>query len=147
MKILIDTEIWSFGFKRPVRDMFKSDDDYEVHLELHRKANRFLSEKLKKDIIFMSHHQLAEIWHVLTMRGKKISKETVYRIIQNIMKSKNIMLMDVTVGDIQESLFLSKDSGAHIWDFLVVIPCKDEIETIYTMDEHFKNKQFENCRD
>lgn len=141
-RILIDTEIWSFGFKKPVRDMFESDDDYNAHFELHKKANLFLSEKLKNNIIFMSYHQLAEIWHVLTMRGKKIPEETAYSIIRDIMKSKNIILKNVTIEDIKQSLFLSKESGIHVWDFLVAIPCRDEIEVIYTMDKHFKDKSF-----
>ena len=77
MNVFVDTEIWSFAQKMPVKEKFRNKLEYERFLKVHMKAKSFLKKVLRKEIIYMSLHQVAEIFHVLSFRGFKLPMDFV----------------------------------------------------------------------
>ena len=51
MRILIDTEIWSFAYKKPEPNFYDEKHDFEMQYNHHKKANLFLKEKIKGSIV------------------------------------------------------------------------------------------------
>jgi hypothetical protein len=43
---------------------------------------------------------------------------------------------------VKEAYMLSIRSNIHIYDYLVVLPFKGEVEEIYSSDQHFQNPDF-----
>jgi len=41
LRAFVDTELWSFAKKRPVRHRFKSDEEFNLAMEIHRRAVEF----------------------------------------------------------------------------------------------------------
>ncbi len=46
MKIFIDTQLWIYAFKRPQKEKFTSNEEYEDSLQMHEKAIKFIHEAL-----------------------------------------------------------------------------------------------------
>jgi len=143
MNIFVDTEIWSFAQKMPVKGKFKNKSEYEKFLNIHVKAKSFLKKALNEDIIYMSLHQMAEIFHVLAFRGLKLPLNFVVEYVNALLFSERVVKVPVTTSHIQEAFKLSNNSGIHIWDFLCIIPIKDYLDRIYTVDKHFLHETFQ----
>ena len=142
MRILIDTEIWAYVYKKPKKDWFDSEKEYEKQMSLHERAGEVVKDKLMNDVIFMSHQEIAEIWHVLTMRGRGISGDVAYDIIKALLDTSTVIQVGITKSDVTRAIELSKETKIHIWDFLVVLPC-EQLDRIYTMDKHSRHKAFQ----
>jgi len=141
LNVFIDTEIWAFAYKEPKRELFASDEDFKKAVRYHATARSFLEEKLTKDRIYMSTHQLAEIYHVLSYRGIKLPKQTAKTIINSIIRSDRVVIVDVKRAHFNEALERSVRSCIHIWDFLCIIPVKDKVDVAYSMDKHFLHRE------
>jgi predicted nucleic acid-binding protein len=139
-RIFIDTEIWSFGLKKP------EENDSEEMKNRFTIAHNFLMERIKNDEIFISTHQIAEIFHVLSFRGKKLPIEFSSSFIEKLTQMSNISIIPITKNHIKQAFSLCNDSGIHIWDFLCIIPITNNIEIIYTCDKHMKSKIFQNFK-
>jgi len=142
MDIMIDTEIWSLSVKKPLRDKFSSKEGYDKAIEIHDKARMLVKNALSNDTIYMSAHQIAEIFHVLAYRGTKLPLQFAKKYIKSLIDAKEIVKIEVTWTDFLESIRLSSMSGIHIWDFLCLIPIKKYIEVMYTLDKHFTHEVF-----
>jgi predicted nucleic acid-binding protein len=133
MRILIDTRIWGLALKSP----YYTDADSVKELSVQAKA--FVSEHLQNDILCISSQLLAEIFHVLTERGRKIPKSKAEELVRDIAQESEAIYRNPDKLIFQEAIELSRKTCIHIWDFLIVLPFKGEVERIYTMDPHFKS--------
>mgnify|MGYP000103037508 CR=1 FL=1 len=142
MSVFVDTEIWCIAQKEPAREKFKSEEEYEEQLMLHLKAKKFLEDTLRNKMVYMTYHQVAEIYHVLGFRGTKLPLDFVNKYIKAILESERIIKIPIEQEHISLAVRLSAESGIHIWDFLCIIPIIDYIEIAYTVDSHFRHKVF-----
>lgn len=56
VNVFVDTEIWSFAQKTPVREKFEDELEYKKFSKAHIKAKKFLKRILVEEIIYMSLH-------------------------------------------------------------------------------------------
>ena len=136
-KAFVDTEIWVLAKKKPVREKFKSRSDYERALKIHEGCRSFFEKDFENLRIYMTLHQVAEIFHVLAFRGHRISLNEAFAIVDSIMKDDSIVKVPVLSEHVIESLIASKETGIHVWDFLCFVPLKNYVEIIYSLDRHF----------
>jgi predicted nucleic acid-binding protein len=136
VRAYIDTELWAFALKKA-----KEGDDTAI-VSRFEKANAFLKKSFSRDQIYISSHQLHEIFHVLSFRGRKLPIQFTVEYIENLMKLENVTIVENSTLHFQSAMNLCRTSGIHIWDFLCVLPVVERIEQIYTCDSHFKNKAF-----
>jgi len=142
MTIFIDTEIWIFAQKIPDRSNFQDTSEYDNDLDLHQKSSEFLKQKIIESEISMTNHQLCEIFHALAFRGKKASKTIASKYCNQLLSSKFMHWYQVFDKHVKEAVELSMKSGIHIWDYICVLPLYNDVEILYSCDEHFKHKSF-----
>jgi len=135
---MVDTEIWSIAKKRPVKELFSSEEEFKRAMEMHSRAREFFSDEFPGLRVYLSQHQLAEIFHVLAFRGLRIPLEEAHHIVMGIVEDASIVKVPVSVEDIREAVKESMETGIHIWDFLCFLPVKGLIDRIYSADSHFK---------
>ena len=142
MNIFVDTEIWAFAQKIPDKARFETERDFKEAMKLHKEASPFLEAKIGTEMVFMTTHQLAELFHVLAFRGLKLPKDFAESYIKALTTSTSVRLRTVTPFHIERSIEMSRRSGIHIWDFICIIPLIEDIERIYTCDQHFLDPAF-----
>jgi len=143
LAIFIDTELWIFAQKVPDPAKFGNKNTYNRALQLHKLSNDFIIEKISQSEISMTYHQLSEIYHVLGFRGMRLPKEFVYTYCFQLLRSKFIHWHNITPEHIKQAINLSNKSRIHIWDYLCVLPLYEEVDTLFTCDEHFKHSTFQ----
>ncbi|MEW6686816.1 MAG: hypothetical protein AB1393_11520 [Candidatus Edwardsbacteria bacterium] len=136
MKILIDTRIISLALKHPF--LTPLDPEYELSV----RASGFVRKIVENHSLLVSSQLGAEIYHVLTMRGKRLPKEKAKELMEDLLSQNFVSYREITKRILQKAIKLSTATGIHIWDFLVVVPFEGEAQKIYTMDPHFLNKEF-----
>ena len=139
---MIDTQIWIYSKKKPIRTKFESETDYLKTMELHQKAEKFLKSFTGEVIIYFSIQQIGELFHTLAFRGVKIPVNEANEFINILINSDNIIVIPYSTDDLIKAMILSARSKIHIWDYLCVIPLINHISKIYTVDSHFKDKTF-----
>ena len=72
MFIFIDTQIWVFAQKKPIKSNFSNIDEYKEAIKIHHKSHNLIIEQIRKNQIAMTFHQLSEIYHAFAFRGQKI---------------------------------------------------------------------------
>ena len=144
MNIFIDTQIWAYAFKRPSQQFFRNKEEYERAFSIHQKANEFLQKALTEDTIYITTHQLAEIFHVLAYRGSRVNTIRAYDILESIIKSMRTVIVEISRKHYREAMRLSSLSGIHVWDFLCVLPIRKNIDIAYTNDKHFLHPTLKN---
>ncbi len=144
MNIFIDTQLWVYAFKKPQKEGFIDDEEYREALRIHDKATRFLQDALLNHVVYITTHQLAEMYHALAFRGVKMDSREAFNIIDKIMKSSKTVIVEVKKKHYREALRLSSISGIHIWDYLCILPLKDSIDIAYTNDKHFLHPTIKN---
>lgn len=137
MNVFIDTQLWVYALKKPQRDWFTSNEEYEKAVQIHGKAVKFIHNTLLNHIVYTTTHQLAEIFHSLAFRGVKMNTRQALDIIEKMVKSTRTVVVEVKKRHYREALRLSSLSGIHVWDYLCVIPLKELIDVAYTNDKHF----------
>lgn len=138
MKAIVDTELWSLAKKKPIREKFGSKEEFEKALNFHLKARDFFLNEFPKINVYMSLHQLAEIFHVLTFRGHRIPVDEASAIVLGIIEDPRIAKISVSSKHIHEAIKESARTGIHIWDFLCFVPVRDFVDTVCTTDKHFE---------
>jgi len=141
---MIDTQIWIYSKKIPKKELYDSENDFENALELHNKAVEFFSNLPEKTIIFFSIHQLGELYHALSFRGRKIPHEKTKKFLDQLFNSKNVKIIPYTENDLKKGMELSSITKIHVWDFLCVLPLVNSISILYSNDIHFNDKIFRN---
>ncbi|MGC9104094.1 MAG: PIN domain-containing protein [Candidatus Methanodesulfokora sp.] len=136
--VMIDTEIWSIAKKRPLPNNFSSKEDYLEALNAHEAARKFFLETLPSLKVYISAHQLAEIYHVLAFRGARLSREQAASIVLAILEDDDIVKVPVTQRHVEEAVKESKESGIHVWDYICFLPVKDYVDAIFSCDLHFR---------
>lgn len=134
---MVDTEIWSIAKKEPRRENFVSREEYARFLEMHKKAQGFFVNVFPELKLYMSIHQLAEIFHVLAFRGARIPRSQAEDIVKAIIEDSDIVKVPVTLDHVEEAVKGSAESNIHIWDYLCFIPVKDYVDAVFTCDSHF----------
>jgi len=131
--LLVDTNIWHFGYIVPTKDIWNS---------IHRIASSFLSEVITDSsvTIFVTIFQVAEIMEVLRKHAfPVIQREEVYK----GFKTEKFRVIDVKSTDVDVCFKKSLASGIHIYDYLVAIPLKGLINEIFSADDHFQHEDFQ----
>ncbi len=134
---MIDTEIWILAKKKPVRNKFSSEEDFQRFMEVHRKALRFFQSVVPELRIYMSLHQVAEIFHVLAFRGSRIPVSEAEDIVRAIMLDGDVIKVPVSEDHLVKAISESSETGIHLWDFLCFLPVSEYVDVVYSADEHF----------
>ncbi|MBU1261766.1 PIN domain-containing protein [bacterium] len=131
--IAIDTNLWLYSYIEP------TDEESE---KLHGHAKKFLVPILKDPeiTICLSSYQLGEILEVL--RRMSTSQEIRDHLLQDFL-SEGFFIKGLTVENVTLSYKKSRISNIHIYDYLVAIPLKGIITKIYSADDHFQHKDFQ----
>lgn len=131
-RIIIDTNIFKYAFVVP------KDQEY---LDIHQKANRFFIRMTQdREVrVLITSYQAAEIQEVFRKVGAdKSTREMVFR----LLNSGKFVRKDLTWEYMEKSFQLSLSSGIHIYDYLVVTPFENDVDEIYSADEHFQHQDF-----
>ncbi|MFX0101260.1 MAG: hypothetical protein ACFFCS_16930 [Candidatus Hodarchaeota archaeon] len=139
-KIYIDSEIWSYALKKP------KDGSSNAIIERYTKAKTFLLERITNDEIFLSLHQLHELFHILSFRGNKLPPDFTKKYLENLTKMETVTIVNNSLTHFKKAMERSILSGIHIWDFLCVIPLVNSIEIIYSCDKHFDSDEFKSFK-
>lgn len=115
------------------------DEDF---LEIHRSASSFIENVLKDDsiIIATTHYHIAEIMNLL--RKGNLDNKLREKIFQGFKTPKfkvgklNMKILDLCFKK-------NLNSGIHIYDYLVALPLKGIITEIFSADDHFHHKDFQ----
>ncbi len=137
-KAMIDTEVWSMAKKRPLPENFSTKEDYLKALRAHEAARKFFLETFPDLKVYISTHQLAEIFHVLAFRGARLPREEAASIVLAILEDGGIVKVPLLHRHVEEAVKESAASGVHVWDYLCFLPVKDFVDTVYSCDLHFK---------
>ena len=143
MTIFIDTEIWIFAQKIPDRLNFQDKSEYQNALNLHQKSSEFLKQKIIESEISMTTHQICEIFHALAYRGKKLPKTTAFEYCNQLLSSRFMHWYQGLNKHVKEAIEISVKSGIHIWDYICVLPLYNDVDILYSCDEHFKHESFQ----
>lgn len=136
-RVFIDTEIWSFALKKPRKN---APEDEKKRFIL---AHHFLTERITNDEIVLTTHQVAEIFHVLSFRGKKLPTTFTRSYIEHLLLLPNVSVIPISKSHLEKAMALSQDAGIHVWDFLCVVPLVKQIEIIYSCDKHMQSELFQ----
>lgn len=143
--VFIDTQLWVYSKKKPARAHFPDQERYDKALKAHEEALMFFKGLLEKPVvIYTTTHQICELYHALSFRGYRIPAIKSSEFIEKLTESDNVNVFDISWPDFVEALNRSKKSQIHIWDYLCVVPIKDDIKIAYTNDQHFKDETFNN---
>ncbi len=132
MKAFVDTELWSSAKKKPVRSKFRSEEEFNLALEVHRRATEFFRDVFPSLKVYISFHQLVEIFHVLAFRGLRVPLREVLAIVEHIMEDGSIVKVPITAEVVREALRESSETRIHVWDFLCFLPVRNFVDTIYS---------------
>lgn len=138
MRVMIDTQIWVIAKKKPSPNRFPSQREYEEALRAHEHAREFLLEEHAKARIYMSAHQLAEIYHALAFRGFRVPLTEARAFIEGVATDPNIYIVPVTPEHYRSAVDESARTDIHVWDYLCLLPVLDYVETVYSTDPHFQ---------
>ncbi len=143
MAIYIDTELWIFAQKIPDPSKFEDKSEFDKAFTFHEQASEFLRQKIKESAIYMTNHQLCEIFHALAFRGMKLPRDFVSKYCNQLLTSQFMHWYQVLESHIKQAIVCSVKSGIHIWDYVCVLPLYKDVEIIYSCDEHFKHETFQ----
>ena len=92
-------------------------------------------------VIVLSTYQVAETLEILRKVGlAPEDRQAVY----DLFFSDRCRVVPCSVEVTQQAFTLSKESGIHIWDYLVALPLRGLVQVIYTADRHFEHEHFQN---
>lgn len=143
-QIFIDTQLWIYSKKKPILKNFQDQTSFNNALKSHTEAKKFFNEIRKKQCpIYLSSHQISELYHALSFRGFKIPRNESIAFIKNLKINKKINIIEINWKHIVSALQQSNRSAIHIWDYLCVLPLESKIDVCYTNDKHFQDKTFQ----
>ena len=137
MNVFIDTQIWVYAFKKPSKERIGDDTLYHRARGMHERARKLVYESLLENTVYITTHQLAEIFHALAFRGVRMDARKALDIIEKLARSSKTVIVDVRRKHYREALRQSSMTGIHVWDYLCIIPLKGLIDIAYSNDKHF----------
>jgi len=138
LNVMIDTQLWVLAKKKPSPSRFPSRDDYERALRAHELAREFFAREYPRSRIYMSIHQIAEIFHALAFRGQRVPVEEARMLLEEIAADPKVVKVPLTLEHYREAASESSRTGIHIWDYLCFLPVKDYVDVVYSTDPHFR---------
>lgn len=131
--LLIDTNIWHFGYVTPKQEKWNS---------IHQLASSFLLDVIADPsvTIFVTTFQVAEIMEVL--RKHNFPAEQRKQIYKGF-KTEKFRIIETTSTDLDVCFEKSLASGIHIYDYLVAIPLEGIVTEIFSADDHFQHEDFQ----
>ncbi len=142
MLVFIDTQIWVFAQKKPIKSSFSTTNEYEENMKIHELSHNFITEQIETNQIAITFHQISEIYHALAFRGKKIPVKFVEKYCLNLMNADFCTFYPLKKKHFQDAISKSKESRIHIWDYLCILPLQSDIEIAYSCDKHFQSHDF-----
>ena len=76
-----------------MRKGFESKRNTRDALKIHDKARAFLYEAFTKHTLYITTHQLAELYHALVFRGIRMNAREALAIIEKIMSSTRTLVV------------------------------------------------------
>ncbi|RLF03035.1 MAG: hypothetical protein DRK00_09265 [Thermoprotei archaeon] len=104
---------------------------------MHERAREFFKSTFPRLRVYMSTHQLAEIYYVLAFRRARIPRGEAESIVRAIIEDGSIIKVPLTLERVEEVIQTSAESGVHVWDYLCFLPVKDYVNTVFTCDRRF----------
>lgn len=138
MNVMIDTQLWVLAKKKPSPSRFPSRDEYKRVLRAHELAREFFAKEYPRSRIYMSIHQMAEIFHALAFRGQRVPVEEARMLLEEIAADPKVVKVPLTLEHYREAASESSRTGIHIWDYLCLLPVKDYVDVVYSTDPHFR---------
>jgi predicted nucleic acid-binding protein len=142
MNIFIDTQIWIYAIKSPSIENVKDPEKYAKMEQYHKISEEFLTTRIVKDLIYMTNHQLCEIYHGLAYRGNKTNQKYAKEYCNALIEAKFIKMFNISNTDVRIAMEMSQKSNIHLWDFLCIIPFYQKLDVIYSSDLHFTEQIF-----
>lgn len=139
---MIDTQLWVYRKKIPVKNKYQNSLDFQNAMKLHQNAVKFFKNLPNDTLIYLTLHQIGELFHAFAFRGLRTPINQTRQFIHDLMNSKSARVLPISDKDLREAIDLSAKSNIHLWDYLCVIPLKSYISTIYTTDIHFRDESF-----
>ena len=130
--VLVDTNIWLHGLTRP-RD--------PAYTDLHRAAEAFLDAVLRDPAtrVAVSAYHIAEILEILRKSGLAEAERAKLAV---KFKTGKFLIREITSDIVFECLDRSSRSGIHVYDYLVALPLRGQIDRIFSGDDHFLHPDF-----
>jgi predicted nucleic acid-binding protein len=129
--VAIDTQLWEYACVSPRLPGGEA---------LCQQARDFV-DTLVADLSFeiaMTTYQLAEVAEVLRKVGA--DRQTRERVTDLLVA--RCRCVPVNLDAAEDSLALSLQSSIHVWDYLVVVPLRGLVDTIYSADTHSQHDHF-----
>ena len=142
MLVFIDTQIWVFAQKKPIKSNYSITNEFEKAFRIHKQSHNMIVEQIEKNQIAMTFHQLSEIYHAFAFRGQKIPIEFSEKFCLSLISAKFCKFYPLEKNHFQNAISMSKESGIHIWDYLCISPLLSDIEIAYSCDKHFQSVDF-----
>lgn len=129
--VAIDTQLWEYACMIP-----KGPSGAALHEQARDFVDGIVGDPSVQ--IVCSSYQLAEVVEVL----RKVGADRGVR--QEMLDLLTIRCRSISIdSDVAvECLGLSLDSSIHVWDYLVAVPLRDLVDTIYSADTHFQHEHF-----
>ena len=142
MLVFIDTQIWVFAQKKPIKSNYPITNEYEKAIRIHKQSHNIIVEQIEKNQIAMTFHQLSEIYHAFAFRGQKIPIEFSEKFCLSLISANFCKFYPLEKKHFQDAISMSKESGINIWDYLCILPLLSDIEIAYSCDKHFQSVDF-----
>ena len=142
MLVFIDTQIWVFAQKKPLKSNFATENEYKEAIRIHESSSEFLADQIEINQIAITYHQISEIYHAFAFRGQKIPVKFTEEYCLNLMEAEFCKLYLLRKEHFRDAISKSVKSGIHIWDYLCILPLLSDIEIIYSCDKHFQSNDF-----
>jgi predicted nucleic acid-binding protein len=131
--VCVDTNIWEYAY---VEELGIAGGD-----QLHKEAKAFIADLLldASRSVALSQYQVIEILDVLRKAGVAgEARDGLYR----LFCTEKCSIVPCTNALVGEAFRLSRQSGIHIYDYMVALPLRGLIQVIYTADQHFEHEHF-----
>lgn len=143
--VFIDTQLWVYSKKKPIKERYENGERFEKALETHNESYSFLKQLKGQNLrIYLTTHQVAELYHSLSFRGYRVDLKETLQFIDSLYQNNRFEVVVVDNSHLTEALRLSKKSLVNVWDYLCVLPLKGAISVAYTNDKHFQHPTFQN---
>ena len=129
--VAVDTQLWEYACMIP-----KGPDGSGLHVQARDFVDGIVGDPSVQ--IVCSSYQLAEVVEVLRKVGA--NRDVRQEMVDLLTARCRCVPVDLNVA--VECLGLSLESSIHVWDYLVAVPLRGLVDTIYTADTHFRHDHF-----